>query len=224
LLTMPPHETRIRVRYAETDQMGVVYYANYLVWMEVGRVEYCKACGFEYKQMELEDGVFLAAADARCPYASPARFDEEVVIRTWVEEAQNTDESILTGVRQGIGFVRKQGAMVGLIALAFCMTALAIPTLTFLPVFAKDVFHRGPTAFTILLSCSGVGSVAGALIVAALGNVKNKGQIALLTLLLLGGAIAGFAISKSIVLSGALLVVSGAAISGALSMGRSLVL
>ena len=84
---MPPHETRIRVRYAETDQMGVVYYANYLVWMEVGRVEYCKARGFDYKQMEMEDGVFLAVAEARCRYASPARFDEEVVIRTWVEEA-----------------------------------------------------------------------------------------------------------------------------------------
>ena len=81
------HETTIHVRYAETDQMGVVYYANYLVWMEVGRVEYCKARGFEYKQMELEDGVFLAVAEARCRYASPARFDEEVVIRTWVEEA-----------------------------------------------------------------------------------------------------------------------------------------
>ena len=134
-----------------------------------------------------------------------------------------TNESILTGVKQGIGFVRKQGAMVGLIALAFCMTALAIPTLTFLPVFAKDVFHRGPTAFTILLSCSGVGSVAGALIVAALGDVKNKGQIALLTLLLLGGAIAGFAVSKSIVLSGALLVLSGAAMMGVFSMVSSLV-
>jgi predicted MFS family arabinose efflux permease len=134
-----------------------------------------------------------------------------------------TNESILTGVKQGIGFVRKQGAMVGLIALAFCMTALAIPTLTFLPVFAKDVFHRGPTAFTILLSCSGVGSVAGALIVAALGNVQNKGRIALLTLLLLGGAIAGFAVSNSIVLSGALLVLSGAAMMGVFSMVSSLV-
>ena len=68
MLKVPPHETRLRVRYAETDQMGVVYYANYLVWMEVGRVEYCKACGFEYKQMELEDGVFLAVAEARCRY------------------------------------------------------------------------------------------------------------------------------------------------------------
>jgi predicted MFS family arabinose efflux permease len=134
-----------------------------------------------------------------------------------------TNESILTGVKQGIGFVRKQGAMVGLIALAFCMTALAIPTLTFLPVFAKDVFHRGPTAFTILLSCSGVGSVGGALIVAAFGNVRNKGQIALLTLLLLGSTIAGFAVSKSIVMSGALLVVSGAAMMGVFSMVSSLV-
>jgi predicted MFS family arabinose efflux permease len=134
-----------------------------------------------------------------------------------------TNESILTGVKQGIGFVRKQGAMAGLIALAFCMTALAIPTLTFLPVFAKDVFHRGPTAFTILLSCSGVGSVGGALIVAAFGNVRNKGQIALLTLLLLGSTIAGFAVSKSIVVSGALLVVSGAAMMGVFSMVSSLV-
>jgi acyl-CoA thioester hydrolase len=83
---MQPNETRIRVRYAETDQMGVVYHANYLVWMEVGRVAYCKARGFEYKQMELQDGVFLAVAEAHCRYASPARFDEEVVIRTWVAE------------------------------------------------------------------------------------------------------------------------------------------
>jgi acyl-CoA thioester hydrolase len=84
---MQANETRIRVRYAETDQMGVVYHANYLVWMEVGRVAYCKARGFEYKQMELQDGVFLAVAEAHCRYSSPARFDEEVVIRTWVEEA-----------------------------------------------------------------------------------------------------------------------------------------
>jgi predicted MFS family arabinose efflux permease len=134
-----------------------------------------------------------------------------------------TNESILTGVKQGIAFVRQQGAMVGLIALAFCMTALAIPTLTFLPVFAKDVFHRGPTVFTILLSCSGIGSVAGALIVAALGNVQNKGMFALLTLLVLGGAIAGFALSNSIVLSCGLLVLSGAAMMGVFSMVSSLV-
>ena len=84
---MPPHETRIRVRYAETDQMGVVYYANYLVWMEVGRVEYCKARGFRYRDMELDDGIFLAVAEATCRYSSPARFDEEVIIRTWIDQA-----------------------------------------------------------------------------------------------------------------------------------------
>ncbi len=86
---MQVHETQIRVRYAETDQMGVVYYANYLVWMEVGRVEYCKALGFSYKQMEMEDGVFLAVAEAACRYSSPARFDEDVRIRTWVAEANS---------------------------------------------------------------------------------------------------------------------------------------
>jgi predicted MFS family arabinose efflux permease len=136
---------------------------------------------------------------------------------------QNTGESILTGMKQGISFVREQGAMVSLIALAFFMTALAIPTIQFLPVFAKDVFHRGPGAFTVLLSCSGVGSVAGALIVAALGNISNKGRVALLMLLLLGGTIAGFALSKSLVLSSVLIFVSGAAMMGVFSMISSLV-
>jgi len=136
---------------------------------------------------------------------------------------QKTGESILTGMQQGIGFIRKQGAMEGLIALAFCMTALAIPLLTFLPVFAKDVFHRGPATFTILLSCSGAGSVIGALIVAAFGNVKNKGQVALLTLLLLGAGVTGFALSKSVVLSCVLIFISGAAMMGVFSMVSSLV-
>ncbi len=83
----PTAETRIRVRYAETDQMGVVYYANYLVWMEVGRVELCKACGFNYRDMEREDGIFLAVAEADCRYRSPAHFDDEVIIKSWIEEA-----------------------------------------------------------------------------------------------------------------------------------------
>jgi acyl-CoA thioester hydrolase len=84
---MRPHQTRLRVRYAETDQMGVVYYANYLVWMEVGRVEYCKALGFSYEQMEREDGIFLAVAEARCRYLYPARFDQEVIVETTVAQA-----------------------------------------------------------------------------------------------------------------------------------------
>src|SRR5208283_148703 len=83
----PAIETRLRVRYAETDQMGVVYYANYLVWMEVGRVELCKALGFSYRDMEREDGVLLAVAEACCRYRSPARFDDEVIVKAWIEEA-----------------------------------------------------------------------------------------------------------------------------------------
>jgi acyl-CoA thioester hydrolase len=79
-------ETRFRVRYAETDQMGVVYYANYLVWMEVGRVELCKKLGFDYRDME-RDGILMAVAEANCRYLAPARFDDEVVVRTWIEDA-----------------------------------------------------------------------------------------------------------------------------------------
>ena len=84
---MQANETRLRVRYAETDQMGVVYYANYLVWMEVGRVEYCKSAGFNYKDMEQEDGVLLAVVEAHCRYLHPARFDDQVIVKTWVQKA-----------------------------------------------------------------------------------------------------------------------------------------
>jgi len=82
-------EARIRVRYAETDQMGVVYYANYLVWMEVARMEWCRARGVEYRDMEREDGIYLAVAEANCRYRSPARFDDEVVAKVWVESANS---------------------------------------------------------------------------------------------------------------------------------------
>lgn len=81
------HESRVRARYAETDQMGVVYYANYFVWMEVARVEYCKSVGFSYQQMEQQDKVLLAVADASCRYSFPARFDQEIVIRTTLAAA-----------------------------------------------------------------------------------------------------------------------------------------
>jgi acyl-CoA thioester hydrolase len=84
---MKTTEARIRVRYAETDQMGVVYYANYLVWMEIGRVELCRACGFNYRDMERDDGIFLAVAESACRYRSPAKYDDEVVIKTWIEDA-----------------------------------------------------------------------------------------------------------------------------------------
>ena len=86
---MPSHQTRVRVRYAETDQMGVVYYANYLVWMEVARVELCKALGFRYRDMELEDGVLRAVIEAQCRYLRPARFDEEVIVETRIADANS---------------------------------------------------------------------------------------------------------------------------------------
>jgi len=82
-----PHISKLRVRYAETDQMGVVYYANYLVWMEVARVDYCHAIGFNYHEMEREHGIFLAVAESNCRYKSPARFDDEVTIATIAKDA-----------------------------------------------------------------------------------------------------------------------------------------
>jgi acyl-CoA thioester hydrolase len=77
-------ETRLRVRYAETDQMGVVYYANYFIWMEIGRTDYCKTVGFSYRDME-EEGANMAAVDASCRYIAPARYDDEILVRTTVE-------------------------------------------------------------------------------------------------------------------------------------------
>jgi acyl-CoA thioester hydrolase len=81
------HETRFRVRYAETDQMGVVYYANYLIWMEVGRAEYCRAAGIRYKDMEAGDGIRLAVVDAHCRYLHPAHYDDEIAVKTWIARA-----------------------------------------------------------------------------------------------------------------------------------------
>jgi acyl-CoA thioester hydrolase len=81
-------EAITRVRYAETDQMGVVYHGNYFTWFEIGRVELCRELGFEYKQMELEDDSFIVVAEARCRYKRPARFDDVLEIRTRVTQSQ----------------------------------------------------------------------------------------------------------------------------------------
>jgi acyl-CoA thioester hydrolase len=80
----PLSTTTLRVRYAETDQMGVVYYANYFVWCEIGRVEFLRQLGFDYKQMELADDCHLPVVEASCRYRCPARYDDEVVIETRV--------------------------------------------------------------------------------------------------------------------------------------------
>ena len=77
-------DSTVRVRYAETDQMGVVYHGNYFTWFEVGRVELCRHLGFEYKQMESEDDTFIVVAEASCRYKRSARFDDVLVVRTRV--------------------------------------------------------------------------------------------------------------------------------------------
>jgi len=76
------NETRIRVRYAETDQMGVVYHANHFIWFEIGRVELLRQLGFSYKDMEREDDCFIAVVDAQCRYKAPVHYDDEVIVRT----------------------------------------------------------------------------------------------------------------------------------------------
>jgi acyl-CoA thioester hydrolase len=78
----PASETRVRVRYAETDQMGVVYHSNYLIWFEVGRVEFMRQMGLDYKQMEEEDGCGISVVDVHARYRAPARYDDELVIET----------------------------------------------------------------------------------------------------------------------------------------------
>jgi acyl-CoA thioester hydrolase len=77
----------INVRYAETDQMGIVYYANYLVWFEIGRVAWCRARGFNYRDMETEEDRLLMVAEASCRYKAPARFDDDLIVRTRVRSA-----------------------------------------------------------------------------------------------------------------------------------------
>jgi len=79
---MPPSTTTLRVRYAETDQMGVAYYANYFIWCEIGRVELLRQLGFEYRQMELEHNCHLPVVEASCRYKSPARYDDLITIET----------------------------------------------------------------------------------------------------------------------------------------------
>ena len=75
-------KSRFRVRYAETDQMGMVYYANYLIWMEVGRSDFCRESGFNYRDLEREEHTFLTVAEANCRYLVPARYDDEILVET----------------------------------------------------------------------------------------------------------------------------------------------
>jgi MFS family permease len=134
-----------------------------------------------------------------------------------------TTATILSSMKDGLRFVMKQGSMEALMILAFCMTALGIPMLTFLPVFAKDIFHGGPGVFTLFLSSSGIGSIVGSLTVAWMGNSRRKGLIALTMLICLGASISGFALSHSLWLSCVMLFLAGASLMAVFANVSSLV-
>jgi acyl-CoA thioester hydrolase len=78
--------TTFRVRYAETDQMGVVYYSNYFIWFEVGRTDFCRQRGFAYRDLEEQDALCLIVAEARCRYKTPAHYDDEIEVRTYLKD------------------------------------------------------------------------------------------------------------------------------------------
>jgi MFS family permease len=139
-----------------------------------------------------------------------------------------SSESILHSMKEGFGFIRKQGSMEALMVLAFCMTALGVPMLTFLPVFAKDIFFYGTeaektTRLSLFFSASGFGAIVGALAMAWLGNMRHKGRIALSMLITLGLGIACFALSRSMALSCLMLFISGVALMGVFATVNSLV-
>ena len=111
------NETRLRVRYAETDQMGVVYHANHFIWFEVGRVELLRQLGFNYKDMERDDDCYIAVVDARCRYKAPAHYDDEVVVRTYLKNMR--ERMIHFGyelVRAGNGDLLAEGETTHIVA------------------------------------------------------------------------------------------------------------
>jgi predicted MFS family arabinose efflux permease len=144
-----------------------------------------------------------------------------IMVKTRFSPEKTTD-SILTSMKQGISYIRRQEGMQALMVLAFCMTALGIPMLTFLPVFVRR-FHGDTSIYTIFLVCSGLGSITGSLSVAALGNIRHKGRLALCMLICLGAGISGFALSPSVAVSGLMLFLSGAALIGVFAMVSSVV-
>ena len=91
-MSAPVSEVRLRVRYAETDQMGVVYHANHFIWFEVGRVEFLRQLGISYRDMEQNDRCSMAVVDARCRYRAAARYDDEIIVRT---QLKNVRESLV---------------------------------------------------------------------------------------------------------------------------------
>jgi predicted MFS family arabinose efflux permease len=136
---------------------------------------------------------------------------------------ESTKESMFNSLKEGIRFLRRQGSMEALIVLAFCMTALSMPMRTYIPVFVKDIFQRGPETYGNLLSLMGVGSICGSLAVAGRGNIKNKGRFALIMLICLGVGISGFSLSRILPFSYAMLLLVGASMMAVFATVTSLV-
>ena len=132
-------------------------------------------------------------------------------------------ESLLASMKDGLRFIHARSSMQPLIVLAFLTTLLGIPLIVFLPVFARDVFHQGPSTYTLLLSTSGAGAVAGALVVAGLSHMRRQGRMALVMLSALGALTAAFAMSKSLPLSCVLLWLAGVALISVFAQVTSLV-
>lgn len=134
-----------------------------------------------------------------------------------------TAETVLESMTGGFRFILTQGAMAWLIILGFGSTFLVVGMRTFLPVFAKDIFQSGAETYAMFLSVSGLGSVAGALIVAGMGNLKRKGLVTLLMMMALGAATTTFALSRALPVSAVALFVSGAAMTAVFAAVNSLV-
>jgi predicted MFS family arabinose efflux permease len=132
-------------------------------------------------------------------------------------------QKIVAGLRVGLSYVWHQPVLIALSFLAFCSTFLGIPLITLLPVFARDIFHLEATGYSQLMAVLGCGAVAGALLVAVMGNMRQKGKVALSMQLLLGGLLAVFALSRNLELTQAILFLGGLALVAAFAMFTSLV-
>ncbi len=135
----------------------------------------------------------------------------------------SSGESVLESMKEGVNFLRRREGMVSLVALAFLLTLLSYPLITFLPVLARDVFHGGPNTFTLFLCLSGAGSVVGALVVASRQNQKKQARISLLVMGLLGLFIALIGLSKNIAWTSAFIFVAGLLLMVVFALNSSLV-
>jgi len=144
------------------------------------------------------------------------------MIRTAFTPAKSR-EPMLESMKQGIRFIRERSGMQPLIVLAFVMTFMGFPLLTFMPVFAKEVYKGGSGTFTLLLVCSGLGSVCGALTIAWLGKLKHQGRAMLIALCILGVLMIGFSLAPNLPLACVAIFLSGAALMSVFSMVSSLV-